>query len=58
MNATVTNSHHFCSGIKLTIQNDKLNWELENLGALDPKNSLDDFIKSVKIAFEFLDFYI
>jgi len=29
MNATVTNKHHFCKGVTLSIQNDKLTWKID-----------------------------
>ena len=29
MNAIVTNKHHFCKGVTLSIQNDKLSWKVD-----------------------------
>jgi hypothetical protein len=72
MNAIITNKHHFCEGITLTIKDGKLTWSVDRdaqkykygtvplhipyadrHGILDPKNSLDDFIKLLNLVFEF-----
>ena len=69
MNAIITSKHHFCEGVVLTIQNDKLSWKVNkdkqkykygtcgfaqsNADGLLDLQQLDDFISLINLVFEF-----
>ena len=54
----ITNSHHFCEDVTLSIDYGKLVWKVKNdktnkIRTLEPENSIDDFVTAIKLAFEF-----